>query len=88
MIQIINNEKCSILITGKVHTHSFCSFKSLINNYVNTTYQCWLYGEYMYMLCDNNDIDGETDNENVLSEISNHNDEHICISIIVTICGK
>ena len=38
LIKVLNNEKCSILITAKVHTHSFCSFKSYIKNSVINSY--------------------------------------------------
>ena len=38
LIKLLNNEKCSILITGKVHTHSFCGFKMFIKNTVIDSY--------------------------------------------------
>ena len=38
MIKILNNEKNYILITAKVHTHSFLGFKLYINNNVIDSY--------------------------------------------------
>ena len=38
LIKSLNREKCSIVITAKVHTHSFCGFKLFIQNAVIDSY--------------------------------------------------
>ena len=39
LIKLINKEKCSIVITAKVHTHSFYGFKMFIKNSVINSYK-------------------------------------------------
>ena len=40
LIKSLNREKCLIVITAKVHTHSFCGFKLFIQNAVIDSYLC------------------------------------------------
>ena len=40
LIKQLNREKCSILITSKVHTHSFQGYKTYLKNKAIDVYSC------------------------------------------------
>ena len=40
LIKQLNREKCSILITSKVHTHSFQGYKGYLKNKAINIYSC------------------------------------------------
>ena len=40
LIKQLNREKCSILITSKVHTHSFQGYKTYLKNQAIDVYSC------------------------------------------------